>query len=1162
MDNRFTKPLFFSITFLSTLFLTGCGGGGGGGGGATPSPTIYSVTTLAGTGGSISPSNRSLTAGQSTTFTLTANSGYRIASATGCNGTLAGSLYTIGNVSADCVVSASFVTESTYSISTTKSAGGNISPSAASVKEGNTISFTITPDTGYRIARATGCNGTLEGNNFTTAVMASDCVLDVSFEPQRFTINTEVIGPGGLNPSSVTLNYGQEAIFYQTKLVLGHNSELSSNCNAIWDATGGIKVPAITENCTLRLKYIPFKYEITAVAEGDGSISPSKVFAYYGDELRFKVQPGTANRFSYGKGCDGYFDSKESVFIIPFVNGDCQLQASFHDTRYVYFADPNLEQKVRKALAIASEQPILPSDMEKLQDVNGSNSQIKQLDGLEYAKNLKSLYMGGNQITNLRPLANLALEWLSIPSNPINDQQLQFLSHSQLHHLALDNTDITDLASVASQTKLSYLSIQFTQVTDLTPLKQLENLKTLAATSTSVTDISPLLSTGLRNLTSVGLGGCLVNQGFSRALTVVDALKAKGISVELEKPGSWPQQKCPNNTAIQNVSLNGTLDNGDLLLNWQVVSTDTGPWRCELHFNLDSQLPRLPAKVIDNCHMQTSIRLPGFNLNEYTPSLRVDTGLYNGRMTSAPANITSPQKPQTPSLHSYDWAQTLLKTNPLLVPGKEATLRLHVTAQTPGPVPSVEVYGTLAGRREAVPVTPPAAIPTSKHHGERNQSFFTQIPARLMQPELMLEVFLDGKKQLALTPTFSKVKGIHLTLIPLQAGERISTLPDDTVVRNSLTRFWPLGEIQITRRAPYQLSKPTEKNTVSSMLSELADLRAVENGTDYYYGYFDRGIRTGLKLDGLGYQPGMVAVGINDLLTTEGIDGVLAHELGHNFDRPHAPCNNSESDPEYPYSFGAIGSYGADQNYTKIINPDAKDLMGYCGFEHVSDHNYEKAQDYLEQQVGKPSIIRIGNATRQKPGVESRQHQSSLYMRVFVDNTGSTITQQIALPHLPALMASDSHKVVVQFVDGSEQTLPVAVLHLGHGGTAGEYQLQLAIPTDKQPIHFSLQEGDKSLLEHDFINAPAEPKEAVTQLSIGALTKTTPAKTDSTAAEHHFIYRNNEICVEPGATKRRHVNLLWHHSEGVVALAINETAATFCRSLNNIPAGKPELQAF
>lgn len=1126
MNAKYAVSRWLVLITTFVLVLSACGGGGSGGGGN-------------GGGGN------------------NGGGGVNSSSLGGNNSSLSSSGGNSSSLSSSSSNSSSFSSNSStisppisYLVSGIAGQGGSISPSSRSVISGQTTSFTLTANAGYRIASASGCNGSLEGSLFTTGAVTADCVVDVSFEPQKFTISTEVTGPGGIWPTSATVGYGQDAMFNNT-YVPGYSVEILPGCNARWDEDG-IKAPFVTENCTLRIKFVPIDYEITTKVEGSGSISPTKVSAHYGDELRFDILPGEGQTFSYSKGCDGYFDSKTSVFIIPSVTGSCQLQVSFRDKRYVYFADPALEQKVRETLAIAQNQPILPSEMEKLEDLSAAKSNIKQLDGLEYAKNLKSLSLEYNQIASLRPLANLKLEYLHVSGNPITSQDLTFLSHSPLDHLVMDSTKVTDISSLASKAQLSYLSIQYNQITDLSPLQNLANLEILQAMYTSVTDISPLLSAGLNQLTNISLGGCLKTKGLSRALPIVEALRAKGTAVFLVDPELWSEQKCPNNTAIKNVLLSGNLVNGDLELNWQVISDDQGPWQCELHFNLDSQLPRLPAKVIENCHAQTSVRLPGFNLNEYTPSLRVDTGIYKGRMTSAPANIVSANKPQTASLHSYDWAQTVLKTNPLLVASKDASLRLHVTAQSSSPIPVLEVYAELAGQREAIPVTPPISLPTSKRHGERNQSFFSQIPARLMQPGLKLEVFLEGNKQLTLTPEFSKIRGIRLQLIPLQADGLVSTLPEDAMVRSSLARFWPLSDIQISHRAPYQLSKPAGKNTTSSMLFELLDLRVVENGTSYYYGYFDPQLNSD-SFGGLGFSPGEVAVGLNN---QKEIDTVLAHEIGHNFSLLHAPCGGPQQlDNEFPYTKGSIGSYGTDPGYTTIFNPSLKDVMGYCASDHVSDYNYEKAQDYLEKQAEQPYIINVANtrmtASARKPSPAA--NTSSLYVRIAVNTIGASVAQQIALPHLPALQASNNYRAQVEFANGSQQELPVAFLQLGHGGTPGEYQLQLAIPThEQQPVRLTLLEGQKRLLQHLFNTNTSKSATAPSAKPNGS---------GSIAAQSQLQYRNNEICVAQGAKSRR-ANLLWRHANGVIALALNETDSNFCRTLGNLPAGEAELQVF
>ncbi|MBU2887768.1 S8 family serine peptidase [Gilvimarinus agarilyticus] len=92
-------------------FMTACGGGGGGGSSTAPtSEHTVSVTQTA--GGSVSPSSASVASGQSAQFTLAADAGYSIGSATGCGGSLSGNTYQTGPINAACTVTVNFTSDS------------------------------------------------------------------------------------------------------------------------------------------------------------------------------------------------------------------------------------------------------------------------------------------------------------------------------------------------------------------------------------------------------------------------------------------------------------------------------------------------------------------------------------------------------------------------------------------------------------------------------------------------------------------------------------------------------------------------------------------------------------------------------------------------------------------------------------------------------------------------------------------------------------------------------------------------------------------------------------------------------------------------------------------------------------------------------------------
>ncbi|MCI5133887.1 MAG: hypothetical protein D3920_02210, partial [Candidatus Electrothrix sp. AW2] len=76
----------------------------------TPASSVeYTVISSAGTGGSISPdSEHTVNQGSTASFTVLADSGYKIDKVNGCGGSLSGNIYTTAPVTADCEVTASF----------------------------------------------------------------------------------------------------------------------------------------------------------------------------------------------------------------------------------------------------------------------------------------------------------------------------------------------------------------------------------------------------------------------------------------------------------------------------------------------------------------------------------------------------------------------------------------------------------------------------------------------------------------------------------------------------------------------------------------------------------------------------------------------------------------------------------------------------------------------------------------------------------------------------------------------------------------------------------------------------------------------------------------------------------------------------------------------
>lgn len=167
------------------------------------------------------------------------------------------------------------------------------------------------------------------------------------------------------------------------------------------------------------------------------------------------------------------------------------------DENVINFSDSNLELAIRESLKKMTGD-ITQEEIQSLERIDAQNRKISNLSGLEYAVNLKSLYLFGNEIEDITPLAgleNLIELWLC--SNQISDiSTLEPLT--KLKTLGLSDNKIEDVSPLAHLTDLSFLNLAGNRVEDMTPLVNLSNLSTLSLSNNKLTEIP-----GLPQMTSL-----------------------------------------------------------------------------------------------------------------------------------------------------------------------------------------------------------------------------------------------------------------------------------------------------------------------------------------------------------------------------------------------------------------------------------------------------------------------------------------------------------------------------------------------------------------------------------------------------------------------------------------------------------------------------------
>jgi hypothetical protein len=136
-----TTYTFTSVTAAHTISATFA---------ANPAVTI---TASAGPNGTISPAGAvALPGGANQTFTLTPDYGYRVADLL-VDGVSVGAVnnYTFTDVATDHTIEASFTLD-VYTVTATAGANGSITPvGVTTLNRGDSITYTITPDPGYRV---------------------------------------------------------------------------------------------------------------------------------------------------------------------------------------------------------------------------------------------------------------------------------------------------------------------------------------------------------------------------------------------------------------------------------------------------------------------------------------------------------------------------------------------------------------------------------------------------------------------------------------------------------------------------------------------------------------------------------------------------------------------------------------------------------------------------------------------------------------------------------------------------------------------------------------------------------------------------------------------------------------------------------------------------
>lgn len=292
-------------------------------------------------------------------------------------------------------------------------------------------------------------------------------------------------------------------------------------------------------------------------------------------------------------------------------------------------------------------------------------------------------------------------------------------------------------------------------------------------------------------------------------------------------------------------------------------------------------------------------------------------------------------------------------------------------------------------------------------------------------------------------PLFDDAGGLNLVLVPVQYDtDGSGRLPDMSAEQlgryeGILRTMYPLVTLNLTIHDPIPYDYPPgwAGFDFDALNNDLMDLRASDNAPDdaYYYGLVMPDETFNGYCGGgciLGQSFLVQRVGDADLRVGAGVGFpdeesaiTLAHEVGHQHGRLHAPCDVPDPDPDYPYENANIGVWGYDARTEAFKDPArVKDYMSYCSNVWTSDYTYMGIFDRVLEVNALPKSRTYGPTVL----------RAALALGVAADGT-LTPQRTVRLRELPGVGRRPARLLRA---DGSLlQTVEAALAPHGHGGT-------------------------------------------------------------------------------------------------------------------------------
>lgn len=306
-----------------------------------------------------------------------------------------------------------------------------------------------------------------------------------------------------------------------------------------------------------------------------------------------------------------------------------------------------------------------------------------------------------------------------------------------------------------------------------------------------------------------------------------------------------------------------------------------------------------------------------------------------------------------------------------VVQGRNAVFRVFATPGSGWTSREISARLTLVNGTTSNEYFAKKTVSGASSETELQSTFQIEVPADQLQAESRYHVELvecgTPPSDSATTPRFPatadaalgarRTGPLKVRVIPLRSNSRVPDTSETALApyKALLDAMYPTTAVELSVGDVVDASYPVDWNgTLDRVRSKRQTDRPAAD--IYYYGLiapnatFREFCGNGCTA-GIGFVPSLqdasrrVSMGIG--FADAQSHGTMAHEIGHNHGREHAPCvprggQISGVDAAYPYAEGAIGGWGYDKRTSMFVNPSmVTDIMGYCNTKWISDYTYD-----------------------------------------------------------------------------------------------------------------------------------------------------------------------------------------------------------------------------